>query len=114
MDGATVTSIPAKASSSGNAQIFKVEGSATGIKEFQCSRSTVDSLNQSTHVGEYYKITYQNGSKIKQERGQIYLFTLSRPEKRLEGVNLIQDGTRPENRSVPFLVVHNCCQWTAC
>ncbi|MCV4344086.1 hemagglutinin repeat-containing protein [Pseudomonas capsici] len=65
MDGATVTSVPAKASSSGNAQIFKVEGSATGIKEFQYSPSTVDNLNQSSHVGEYYKITYEDGSKIK-------------------------------------------------
>lgn len=65
MDGATGTSVPARAGSSGNAQVFKVEGSAAEIKEIQYSPSTVDAPAQSSHVGEYYKITYEDGSKIK-------------------------------------------------
>lgn len=64
MGGATAT-LSTKASSSGNAQVYKVDGSATGIKEIQYSPSTVDGVNQSTHIGEYYKITYGGGSKIK-------------------------------------------------
>jgi filamentous hemagglutinin len=64
MDGATAT-ISTKAKSSGNAQVYKIDGSATGIKEIQYSPSTVNSVNQSTHIGEYYKITCGDGSKIK-------------------------------------------------
>jgi len=64
MDGATAT-LSTKAKSSGNAQVYKIDGSATGIKEIQYSPSTVDSVNQSAHIGEYYKITYGDGSKIK-------------------------------------------------
>ncbi|MGE7993320.1 hypothetical protein ACQKPE_20225 [Pseudomonas sp. NPDC089554] len=64
MDGATLTP-KVKSASSGNAQVYRVEGSATGIKEIQHSPSTVGRDVQSTHRGEYYKITYSDGSKIK-------------------------------------------------
>ncbi|MCP1571682.1 hypothetical protein J2S30_000061 [Herbaspirillum rubrisubalbicans] len=46
--------------SSGNAQIFTVENSATGIKEVQFSPSS----EKSQHAGQYYKLTYTDGSKI--------------------------------------------------
>ena len=65
MDGATVENVAAKGA--GNAQVFNVNGSATGIKQVQYSPSTVDlppSL-QSDHIGEYYKLTFNDGSKIK-------------------------------------------------
>jgi hypothetical protein len=47
MDGATVTTKAPHASSSGNAQIFTVENSATGIKEVQFSPAS----GVSTHTG---------------------------------------------------------------
>ncbi|MBI6711053.1 hypothetical protein YA0599_22830 [Pseudomonas syringae] len=40
MDGATLTP-KVKASSSGNAQVYTLEGSTTGIKEIQYSSSTI-------------------------------------------------------------------------
>jgi len=61
MDGATVKSKAPYASSSGNAQIFTVENSATGIKEVQFSPAS----EVSTHGGQYYKITFADGSKVK-------------------------------------------------
>ncbi|AMO95564.1 hypothetical protein CFter6_2898 [Collimonas fungivorans] len=61
MDGATVTTKTPHASSSGNAQIFTVENSATGIKEVQFSPAS----DVSTHTGQYYKLTNTDGSKIK-------------------------------------------------
>lgn len=61
MDGATVTTKAPHASSSGNAQIFTVENSATGIKEVQYSPAS----DVSTYTGQYYKLTYTDGSKIK-------------------------------------------------
>lgn len=48
-------------SSSGNAQIFTVEKSSTGITEVQFSPVS----ESSTHAGQYYKITYADGSKVK-------------------------------------------------
>lgn len=64
MDGAT-TSPSVKSGTSGNAQAFKVNGSATGIVEVQYSPSTLGRPVQSSHIGEYYKITYSDGSKVK-------------------------------------------------
>lgn len=65
MDGATLVRIPPKAGTSGNAKVYRVDGGATGIKEIQYSPSTANALEKSTHVGEYYKITYFDGSKAK-------------------------------------------------
>lgn len=65
MDGAKLKYVPPKRKSSGNAQVYEVEGGATGIKEVQYSPSTVDKPLKSVHVGEYYKITYIDGSKVK-------------------------------------------------
>lgn len=65
MDGATVTDVPPRAGSSQNAQIFEIDGSATGIKKIQYSPSTVGKQIDSDHIGEYYKISYNDGSKIK-------------------------------------------------
>ncbi|WP_262084565.1 MULTISPECIES: hemagglutinin repeat-containing protein [Stenotrophomonas] len=65
MDGATLVRIPAKANSSGNAQVYRVSGGATGIREIQYSPSTAGSAQKSVHVGEYYKLTYFDGSKVK-------------------------------------------------
>ncbi|WP_339492818.1 hypothetical protein [Pseudomonas sp. EA_15y_Pfl2_R67] len=64
MDGATLTP-KVKASSSGNAQVYTVKGGTTGIKEVQYSPSTVGDDILSTHKGEYYKLTYSDGSKVK-------------------------------------------------
>lgn len=65
MDGAKLAYVPPKPGTSGNAQVYKVEGGTTGIKEIQYSPSTVDKAIKSTHVGEYYKVTYTDGSKAK-------------------------------------------------
>ncbi|MDU9393746.1 hypothetical protein [Pseudomonas sp. zfem002] len=65
MDGAKLTYVPPKPGSSKNAQVYKVEGGATGIKEIQYGPSTVGKDVKSTHVGEYYKVTYTDGSKAK-------------------------------------------------
>ncbi|NWE72510.1 DUF637 domain-containing protein [Pseudomonas gingeri] len=64
MDGA-MTAPSVRGSSSGNAQVFDVIGSATGIVKVQYSPSTVGKEVRSDHVGEYYKITYKDGSKVK-------------------------------------------------
>lgn len=64
MDGRTATDKPARASSSGNAQIFTVDAPGEGsvvVKEVQHSPES----NVSQHGGEYYKFTYTDGSKIK-------------------------------------------------
>ncbi|WP_152225892.1 hypothetical protein [Pseudomonas sp. SCB32] len=65
MDGAKLTYVPPKTGTSGNAQVYKVEGGTTGIKEIQYSPSTVSGDVKSIHVGEYYKVTYVDGSKAK-------------------------------------------------
>jgi hypothetical protein len=62
MDGATITPISPRASSSGNAQIFKVEGSAD-VAQIQYSPATTDPL--ATHQGQYYKITFTDDSQAK-------------------------------------------------
>jgi filamentous hemagglutinin len=61
MDGATVATKAPRASSSGNAQVFTVKNSATGIKEVQFSPAS----DVSEHIGQYYKLTYTDGSKVK-------------------------------------------------
>ena len=57
--------IPPKVGTSGNEQVYRVDGGATGIKEIQCSPSTANALDKLTHVGEYCKITCFDGSKAK-------------------------------------------------
>ncbi|WP_226939253.1 hemagglutinin repeat-containing protein [Janthinobacterium sp. FT14W] len=86
MDGYTVVDKAAHASSSGNAQIFKVEGNPL-IKEVQYSPSTADlaRADQSQHIGEYYKFTYQDGSKVKVIDPQTY--KMGAPENRMQYVN---------------------------
>ncbi|MNE49352.1 hypothetical protein D3C80_1438650 [compost metagenome] len=64
MDGAILTP-KVKANSSGNAKVYTVEGGTTGIKEIQYSPSTIGGDVLSTHRGEYYKLTYGDGSKVK-------------------------------------------------
>ncbi|WP_153010273.1 MULTISPECIES: hypothetical protein [Pseudomonas] len=63
MDGEVLT-LKVKSKTSGNAQVYSAEGGTTGIKEIQYSPSTGDS-GSSKHKGEYYKITYKDGSKVK-------------------------------------------------
>lgn len=59
MDGATVTRKPPRAGSSGNAQIYIVEGHQM-IKEIQYSPGG------GVHgVGEYYKFTYKDGLEVR-------------------------------------------------
>nr|WP_256662533.1 MULTISPECIES: hemagglutinin repeat-containing protein [unclassified Pseudomonas] len=65
MDGAKLIYEPPRAGSSGNAQVYRVEGGTTGIKEIQYSPSTVGGVKPSIHIGEYYKVTYFDGSKAK-------------------------------------------------
>ncbi|UZE24278.1 DUF637 domain-containing protein [Pseudomonas sp. B21-056] len=64
LEGATVTP-SVKKGTTGNAQAFDIKGSATGIVKVQYSPSTVGSETPSKHVGEYYKIDYSNGDKVK-------------------------------------------------
>ncbi|MCW1246065.1 DUF637 domain-containing protein [Pseudomonas sp. SAICEU22] len=64
LEGATL-SPSVKAKTSGNAQAYNVEGSATGIVKIQYSPSTVGKATKSGHVGEYYKLSYKDGSKVK-------------------------------------------------
>ena len=42
MDGALVTAVPPRASSSGNAQVYEVEGSASGVGKFSAVRLLAD------------------------------------------------------------------------
>lgn len=64
MDGAAVVD-STRSGTSGLSQAFKIDGGASGIKEIQYSPSTVDAEIKTTHIGEYYKITLKDGSKIK-------------------------------------------------
>lgn len=61
MDGEEVADKPARASSSGNAQIFTVKDNPYGIREVQFSPES----DVSSHGAQYYKITYADGSKVK-------------------------------------------------
>ena len=81
MDGAKLTYVPPKTGASGNAQVYKVEGSTTRIKEIQYSPSTVDASIKSVHVGEYYKITYIDDSKTKIIDPATYRPTFQGPSK---------------------------------
>lgn len=65
MDGATVTPVAARSKSSGNAKTFEDTNSATGIRTIQHSPLTIGKNAKSDHLGEYYKITYTDGSKVK-------------------------------------------------
>jgi hypothetical protein len=80
MDGYSVTVKPPRASTSGNAQVFTVDRHPF-IKEVQYSPSTAHKpvADRSQHVGQYYKFTYQDGSKVKIIDPQTY--KLSAPEK---------------------------------
>jgi filamentous hemagglutinin len=59
--GATARQGAVRTSSSGNAQILNVEGSSTGVVQVQYSPAST----QSSHVGQYYKFTYVDGSELK-------------------------------------------------
>ncbi|WP_256735539.1 hemagglutinin repeat-containing protein [Pseudomonas sp. dw_612] len=60
MDGAKTTPKPPSPGSSGNAQVFTVEGHPL-IKEVQFSPAS----DESTHGGQYYKFTFTDGTKVK-------------------------------------------------
>ncbi|MGZ7460244.1 hemagglutinin repeat-containing protein [Pseudomonas sp. Ma2-10] len=60
MDGAKTTPKPPSPDSSGNAQVFTVEGHPL-IKEVQFSPES----SLSTHGGQYYKFTFTDGTKVK-------------------------------------------------
>ncbi|SDT11387.1 filamentous hemagglutinin family N-terminal domain-containing protein [Pseudomonas asplenii] len=65
MDGANAT-VSIKKNTSGNAQVYDIEGSATGIVKIQYSPSTIGrDVPPSQHNGEYYKLTYKDKSEIK-------------------------------------------------
>ena len=59
--GGNTMAISPRASSSGNAQILRVENPNSNITEIQYSPSN----QNSAHKAEYYKITYEDGSKAK-------------------------------------------------
>jgi hypothetical protein len=105
MDGAKLTYVPPKIGTSGNAQAYKVEGGTTGIKEIQYSPSTVDASVKSTHVGEYYKITYFDGSKAKIIDPVIYRPTFQGPSKPIYDANTTY--LNPQGQKVKFNPVTN-------
>ena len=59
--GVIIFDKPAKLANARNAQIFKVQGSSTGIVEVQFSPQS----DISSHKGQYYKFTYDDGSQLK-------------------------------------------------
>ncbi|MCU1731806.1 MULTISPECIES: hypothetical protein [unclassified Pseudomonas] len=100
MDGAKLTYVPPKTGTSGNAQVYKVEGGTTGIKEIQYSPSTVDASVKSVHVGEYYKITYVDGSKAKVIDPATYRPTFQGPSKPIYDANTTY--LNPQGQKVKF------------
>ncbi len=100
MDGAKLTYVPPKTGTSGNAQVYKVEGGTTGIKEIQYSPSTVDASVKSVHVGEYYKITYVDGSKAKVIDAATYRPTFQGPSKPIYDANTTY--LNPQGQKVKF------------
>ncbi|MCL6484520.1 MAG: hypothetical protein I4O49_10160 [Janthinobacterium lividum] len=101
MDGATVKYKAPHVTSSGNAQIFTVENSATGIKEVQFSSAS----EVSTHTGQYYKITYVDGSKVKVVDPNGYA-----PSFKQDGTPLYDKNTiylNPQGNQVIFNVATN-------
>lgn len=60
MDGVKTTPKPPSKGSSGNAQVFTVEGHPL-IKEVQFSPESAISI----HGGQYYKFTFKDGTKVK-------------------------------------------------
>ncbi|WP_260407449.1 DUF637 domain-containing protein, partial [Pseudomonas cichorii] len=105
MDGAKLTYVPPKTGTSGNAQVYKVEGGTTGIKEIQYSPSTVDAPVKSVHVGEYYKITYVDGSKAKVIDPATYRPTFQGPSKPIYDANTTY--LNPQGQKVKFNPVTN-------
>jgi filamentous hemagglutinin len=68
MDRWAVTDKAPRVNSSGNAQVFTVDGPADGsvaVKQVQFSPSTEGMSVQSQHVGQYYKFSYTDGSTVK-------------------------------------------------
>lgn len=98
--GAKLTYVPPRAGSSGNAKVYKVEGGTTGIKEIQYSPSTVDASVKSTHVGEYYKVTYFDGSKAKVIDPATYRPTFQGPSKPIYDANTT--CFNPQGQGVKF------------
>lgn len=100
MDGATVVTKPPYNKSSGNAQVFTVENSATGIKEVQFSPEN----KLSDHKGGYYKITYSNGDKVKIVDPDSYRPTFDK------GMPIYDKNTmylNPQGQQVFFNPAHN-------
>ncbi|MBS7473695.1 glycine zipper family protein [Pseudomonas syringae] len=105
MDGATVTDVPPRAGSSLNAQTFKIEGSATGIKQIQYSPSSIGNVKPSKHIGEYYKITYTDNSKIKIIDSVAY-----KPKFKPDGAIIYDNNTKylnPQGQRVLFNKTEN-------
>ncbi len=100
MDGAKLTYVPPRTGTSGNAQVYKVEGGTTGIKEIQYSPSTVNAPVKSVHVGEYYKITYVDGSKAKVIEPATYRPTFQGPSKPIYDANTTY--LNPQGQKVKF------------
>jgi filamentous hemagglutinin len=100
MDGAKLTYVPPRPGTSGNAQVYKVEGGTTGIKEIQYSQSTVNAPVKSVHVGEYYKITYVDGSKAKVIDPSTYRPTFQGPSKPIYDANTTY--LNPQGQKVKF------------
>ncbi len=100
MDGAKLKYVPPKTGTSGNAQVYKVEGGTTGIKEIQYSPSTVNASVKSVHVGEYYKLTYVDGSKAKVIDPATYRPTFQGPSKPIYDANTTY--LNPQGQKVKF------------
>jgi filamentous hemagglutinin len=105
MDGAELKYVPPKTGTSGNAQVYKVEGGTTGIKEIQYSPSTADAAVKSVHVGEYYKITYVNGTKAKVIDPETYRPTFEGPSSPIYDENTTY--LNPQGQKVKFNSVTN-------
>jgi filamentous hemagglutinin len=100
MDGAKLTYVPPRPGTSGNAQVYKVEGGTTGIKTVQYSPSTVNAPIKSVHVGEYYKITYVDGSKAKVIDPSTYRPKFQGPSKPIYDANTTY--LNPQGQKVKF------------
>jgi hypothetical protein len=96
MDGYEILDKSTKKGTSGNAQVFEVRNHPF-IKEVQFSPSTLDAPKEmrSTHVGQYYKFTYKDGSTAKVIDPKDYM--LANPEKNTvyynrEGQEIVPHG----------------------
>lgn len=70
-----------------------------------CSPSTVDASIKSVHVGEYYKITYIDGSKAKIIDPATYRSSFQGPSKPIYDANTI--CLTPQGQKVNFNPVTN-------